>query len=350
MVEFRIDAVGTGDGIVVSANLGSDVVTETLTVARDRSTPIHVPSRQFVRYGTEIRFSVSAADPAATLSADLLPDGAYFDPATGEFRWTPDGTQIGAHDIRFTAIDSIGGTATASVAIQVESGKPVVTGVVNAASRSREAACSPGAIASIEGRWLTSGVAVSDPSGASIELGGTKLWANGVAVPILSASTTDVDFLCPNSVPGNELEFVVQTEQGMAEALNTTARAAAPGIFTQDGSGTGQGLVLVEGNNSLAMVRNYRIQAQPAAAGERLVIYATGVDRLANIVVQMGELKTPAMAIQPVPDRPGLYQVVVEVPDLVKQTDLVRLSLSGETSQGTISNTNVVSIAVEAMF
>lgn len=140
-VEFQVDAVSAGEGIVVAANLGSEVVKETLAVAPDRSTPIHVPGRQFVKYGTEVRFQVSSADPPETLSTDALPAGAYFNSATGEFRWTPDGTQLGAHDIDFTATDSAGGKASASVTVQVDSGDPVVTGIVNAASRSREAVC-----------------------------------------------------------------------------------------------------------------------------------------------------------------------------------------------------------------
>ncbi|MGA3240835.1 MAG: hypothetical protein ABSG03_31575 [Bryobacteraceae bacterium] len=350
-VEFQVDAVSSGEGIVVAANLGSGTVKETLAVAPDRSTSIHVPKRQFVKYGTEVRFRVSPSDPAATLSIGALPAGAYFDSTTGEFRWTPGGAQLGAHEIHFTAVDAAGGKASASVTVQVDSGEPVVTGIVNTASRLRDAACSPGAIATIEGRWLAEGASVSDASGSSMELAGTKVWANGATVPILSASDTELEILCPDSAPGSEIEFVVQTEHGGAKPLRTTAHSAAPGIFSLDGTGTGQGWVLRESaaTNSVAMVRNYRVSAQPAIPGERLLIYVTGLGNLTNISVQLGESKIPATAINPVPNHPGFYQVEVSMPNTVMQKDDLPLSLSGDATEGRIS-TNTVNIAVEANF
>jgi uncharacterized protein (TIGR03437 family) len=348
-VEFQVDAVSSGEGIVIAASLGSGVAKETLTVAPGRSTLLHVPGRRFVKYGTEAQFSVSPADPAAALSTGALPAGAHFDSTTGEFLWRPDATQLGAHEIDFSAVDSAGVKASASVTVQVDSGRPVVTGIVNAASRAPEAACSPGGIASIEGRWLTDGAAVSDPSGSSTELAGTKVWANGATVPILSASATELSILCPDSVPGSDIQLVVQTGHGVAAPLVTTARLAAPGIYSLDGSGMGQGWVLRESTvtDSVAMVRNYRVAGQPAIPGERLLIYATGVGHLTNISVQIGESKVPAAAISPVPNHPGLYQIVVSVPSIVMQKkDDLPLSLSGDSPQGSIS-TNMVSIALE---
>ncbi len=71
---------------------------------------------------------------------------------------------------------------------------------------------------------------------------------------------------------------------------------------------------------------------QPAIPGERLLIYATGVGDLMNLSVQIGESKVLAAAINPVPNHPGLYQVVVSMPNIVMQKDTdVPLSLSGET-------------------
>jgi uncharacterized protein (TIGR03437 family) len=207
---------------------------------------------------------------------------------------------------------------------------------------------SPG-IATIEGRWLIDGAAVSDASGSSMELAGTKVWANGATVPILSASTTELNILCPDSLPGSDIQLVVQTGHGVAAPVRTTARSATPGIFSLDGSGKGQGWVLRESTdaNSVAMVRNYRVSGQPAISGERLLVYATGVGRLTNISVQIGEYKIPAAAINPVPNHPGLYQIVVSVPSTVMQTDDLPMSLSGDSLEGSIS-TNTISIALEA--
>jgi uncharacterized protein (TIGR03437 family) len=344
-VEFQVDAISSEKDIVVAATLGSDQVQETLTVAPDRSNPLHVPGQQFVKYGTEIRFRISPADSSAAVAATALPAGAYFDSTTGEFWWTPDRTQLGAHDITFASIDSTGAKASAFVTVQVDSGEPVVTGIVNAASRSREAACSPGAIAAIQGRWLITGAAVSDASGSSTELGATRVWANGTAIPILSASDTELNVLCPNSVPGTELQLVVQTDHGVAEPARTTARSVAPGLFSVDGSGSGQGYVLVEETRTLAVVRNYRLPGQPAIPGERLLVYATGVDRLTNISIQIGETQIKPIAVNPVPEHPGLLQIVISIPDGVMGGSF--LSLTGDTPESLTVRTNVLNIAVE---
>ena len=79
---------------------------------------------------------------------------------------------------------------------------------------------------------------------------------------------------------------------------------------------------------------------------EQLLVYATGVGQLTNISVQIGEYQVPAAAASPVPNHPGLYQIVVSMPKIVMQKDGLPLSLSGATTEATVS-TNVVGIAGE---
>jgi uncharacterized protein (TIGR03437 family) len=151
--------------------------------------------------------------------------------------------------------------------------------VVNAASRSSEVVCGPGAIASIQGRWFTDASTAPDPSGTSQELAGVRLFVNGRAVPIIRASATELNFLCPAGTSGSTLEVLVQTEHGTALPMQTTLQAAAPGIFSVDGSGSGQGAAVSCELRRLAMVRTYRFDAQPATAGDHGVVYATGLER-----------------------------------------------------------------------
>jgi uncharacterized protein (TIGR03437 family) len=346
-VEFQINAVSPGEGIVLSAGAGSEVVQTTLSVTPDGSNPLRVPGRQFAKPGTELRFQVSATDPAATLSAGTLPVGAAFDSLTGEFRWNPAATQIGSHSIDFTAVDSQGARNAASVAVEVESGDPVVKRIVNAASRSSEAACSAGALATIEGRWLTDGSTAADASGHSSELAGTRVWADGVAVPILSASAAQLSILCPDTVPGAEMQLVVETSHGTANPLPTVVRYATPGIFSLDGTGAGQGLVLMPDSNAVAMIRNPQVASQPAMAGDQVVVYATGIDRLANVSVQMGEVQVTPASITAAANRPGLYQIAVRVPGADWGTGDIPLSLSGSAPDGTSWHSNVVQVALE---
>ena len=154
--------------------------------------------------------------------------------------------------------------------------------VVNAASGSVEGACSPGAIARIEGRWLAQAETATDPSGGSLELAGTSVEVEGKPVPILYASPSRIDILCPEAGPASSFETVVRTAGLVSPSIQTAQNAVAPGIFTVDGSGSGQGLVSLDsesldGESKLAMVRNYLSAAQPARPGDRIAILATGI-------------------------------------------------------------------------
>lgn len=345
-VEFQVDAISPGEGIVVAASLGAEVVQETLSVTPDPSKPIRLPERQFVKYGTDLRFQVSPEDPAARISADALPAGARFDSATGEFRWTPAAADIGAHTVNFVAVDSAGRKTAASVPIEVEAGNPVATRIVNAASRSQEAVCSPGAIAAIEGRWFING-AVSDASGSSAELAATKVLVNGAALPVLATSATELDVLCPDAVPGSEIQFVVYNDRGTADPLTTTVRSTTPGIFSLNGTGGGQGWILLKDTNGLATVRNRQLAGQPAMPGDRVLVYATGIDRLANISMEIGAYRVTPASIDAVPNHPGLFQLAVDVPDIAGASGDFPLSLFGDSPEGANLQSNILKIAVE---
>ena len=266
-----------------------------------------------------------------------LPAGAIFDPASREFRWTPVSNQAGDHEITFTAVDSSAAKSDAAVTVQVDSGQPVASAIVNAASRSTQTACAPGAIAAVQGRWLT---------GAS----GSKVWANGSPAAILSASETELTFVCPDAAPGSEIQVVVETDQGVAAAVQTTARLAAPGLFSLDGSGTGQALAVDEGTNQVAMISNARIASQPAAAGDRVLVYATGVDNLANVTVAVDGFEVVPTAIRAVPNQPGMFQVALSLPRGLDRNGDVPLILSGDTADGSHVSTNRVTISVRGDF
>ncbi len=332
IVEFQVDAVDADEPVQVSASLGSDVVTDVISVRRDRSEPIHVPDTQFVKYGSEVRFAVSASDRTATLTTEELPLGAEFDSQTNEFRWKPVSTQIGAHRITFAAMNPMGEKATASVTVHVESGSPVVTGIVNAATRSAENACSSGAVASIQGRWLNGG----------------KVWAGDMQSPVLPESDTELNILCPELVAGTEFRVSVETAAGISPSIRTIASPAAPGIFTVDGSGAGQALAIVEGTNRVAMRPNYRTAAQPATEGDRVVIYATGIDSLARLTARIAGQELTPLAVLPAPNRPGVFQVIVTVPGSATLHGEVPISLAGRRSDGVEVTSNRATIMLES--
>ena len=347
-VEFRIDtALAPSAGSAeITASLGAETVQDTVAIERRRGPGLSLPQRKLVKPGTEVRFTVGT-ETGNQLSPDSLPAGASFDPATGIFDWAPTAAQEGTHRVVFNALSPTGEVTTEAVELEVDGGAPSITRVVNAASQSREAVCGAGAIGRLEGRWLTgeSTAAAVDSSGSAPRLSGTAVRVNGEAVPVLYASATRVDFVCPDSVPGSQLAIVVETPAGSSRPVQTMARDLAPGIFAIDSSEAGQGMVL-HGDGTLVMVRNYQYVAQPAQPGDLVTLYATGMEET-KASVRIGDTEIEPESVSEVPGVPGLWRVAFRVPSVEAGT-AVGVSLEARTANGTKGLSNQIRIAIEA--
>ena len=348
-VGFRIDAVSpaTDHVTTITAKLGGDVVQKTVSLDSP-SGPQGVPIYLYAKYGTRIQFRVSASDSLATLTASDLPAGAVFDSASGAFSWVPDVASQGTHHIVFTEVDSAGDTITASSILEADSGTPVVTRVINAANRSEVAACSPGAIASLEGRWLVEGGAASDTTGHSTELSGTVVRVNGIEVPILSASASRVDFVCPAAAPGSTLDIALQTPAGVAQRIQTASREATPGIFSLDGSGKGQGMIMHSGTATMVMIPNYQYPSRAALPDEPVTIYATGIAAAREVSVVAGGVEVSPQSIVPVHDFAGMYQISVQLPS-GPADGAMSISLKMKMLDGSVVTSNEVWVATETL-
>jgi len=348
-VQFQINSAASAknEAAVISAQLNADTLEQTVSLQRSHDLAVNVPASQTARFGGQLRFRVSAGDPSARFTAGALPAGATFDGSTGVFDWTPGAAQQGKYRLAFTATNSAGEAGTADAAVQVDAGSPAVDRVVNAASGSVPGACSPGAIARIEGRWLTQGETGSDPSGGSLQLAGTSVEVEGTSVPILYASQSRIDMLCPQAGAASSFQIVVRTAGPVSQPFETMQNAAAPGIFTLDDSGSGQGLVSPDGESTLAMVRNYLSAAEPALAGDRIVIQATGIGAASSVTVRIGEAEFPAESVTPVQGRPGVWQITAIVPDGAAAGNSIPLTVAGLLPDGSQVRSNSVSVAIE---
>ncbi|OLB70939.1 hypothetical protein AUI06_05305 [archaeon 13_2_20CM_2_52_21] len=114
---------------IVDDGATSTQATVAITVVASNSLPILIaPSRQNATVGGTLHFSVSANDPSGvggpiTLSATGLASNMAFDPATGDFSFTPTSSQAGqTYMVNFTATDSNDPTwtRTQSVPIHVQ--------------------------------------------------------------------------------------------------------------------------------------------------------------------------------------------------------------------------------------
>jgi uncharacterized protein (TIGR03437 family) len=101
-------------------------------------------------------------------------------------------------------------------------------------------------------------------------LGGTRVLFGGVAAPMIYAARGQVSAVVPYSVAAAQSTNVVVEYQGRSSAaMQVQVAGTAPGIFTLDASGRGQGAILNQ---------DYTVNgAQNAAArGSAVMIYVTG--------------------------------------------------------------------------
>jgi uncharacterized protein (TIGR03437 family) len=234
--------------------------------------------------------------------------------------------------------------------IVVGTGEPVVNSWVNAATGARDAACSPGSVASLRGDWLFSGRQAADPSGNSTELAGTRVKVNGAVAPLLYADSTRVDFLCPQFPAGTPLEAVVETDAGISGAVTSVMQQVSPGIFSLDGSGVGQGFVWLHGAPALAVVRDFRNAGQPAQPGDYVSIRATGLGSADELsggkpLVNIGGVPVQADTVDRSAGFAGVFDVRVKLPAGAPTGSEIPLTLELPGRDGGLSNT--VSIAIE---
>ena len=336
----------------LTVKFGTTAVSAIVIVTPSSSPVLSLPGRQLAMFGSPVSFTFSAVDPGGlplVLTAGPLPGGASFDPGTGNFSWTPDATQSGSFDVTFTATNSSNVSSTGDVVIQVDGGKPVISTIGNAASQSSTAVCSPGSAGTLSGRWLAAaGQPATDPSGASMQLGGSQVNINGNYVPVLYASATRVDFLCPTGDPG-ALNISVETGSGNTDPVQATMTALAPGVFSLNGTGQGQGMVTLSGTSLLATSRAYNVVGQPAEPADSLAILVTGMGSPDSPppMVTIGGVTVGADSVQAVPGFAGVYQVVVKVPAGVPTGDAVPVVLQMPAADGSTVTSNTVTIAIE---
>ena len=240
-------------------------------------------------------FNALAAAPASnggivfagsTQAPSFANDGSGFGSFDGDL---PTGNSTQAYVVS-TAIGAPGG--------------PRIDSVVSAADR-LALPLSPGATFTVTGSGF--------PSSASLTL-------DGRSVPLLSQSATSLTFAVPTDFSSNGTVTVSVQSSGAAASVIVPFAAAAPSLFSSNGSGFGQGLIL----NADGTVNS---PSNPALEGSKVTILATGVGALTFDHGYAVTASTPAVTIDgfwangiaaifgPVAGLPGnVYQVSVYVP------------------------------------
>lgn len=156
--------------------------------------------------------------------------------------------------------------------VQVANVAPQIAGVVNGASLANEAVA-PGEMVSIFGVGLASpepaGLQVTQSGVVMKEVSGTEVSFDGIAAPLLYASSNQLTAVVPFGLQGPTTNVQVQYQGVTSGAMTVPVAAAVPGIFTLNGTGGGQGSIL----NQDGTVNGYY---NPAAPGSIVTLFGTG--------------------------------------------------------------------------
>ena len=140
-------------------------------------------------------------------------------------------------------------------------------------------------------------------------------------VPAISMTSTSITAVVPQTVPNAAAQVTVRSGGVGSNAVVVPVAAAAPAIFSQNGSGYGQGYVLNKDGT-------LNTPSNPAAPGDRITIFATGVGPVSftqgyavtefPVSVYIGGVYADGVAavMGPVNGLPGsVYQITVTIPN-----------------------------------
>lgn len=224
------------------------------------------------------------------------------------------------------------GLAQVSGRLQEPSDIPVVAagGILNAVSFAATPPA-PGSYVAIFGERLAEGSEMAADLPLLNRMKGTEVFISGRTVPLLATSAGQVNAMIPFNITVNgRHQLIVRRGHCMSVPEPLEVAAAAPAVFTVDGSGTGQGRIYgitAEGDQVLAD------PSSPARPGDKVVIYTSGLGavdppleagtsppaapaiRAINPVsVTIGGESAEVLFATLIPGFPGNYQVMATVP------------------------------------
>ncbi len=184
------------------------------------------------------------------------------------------------------AVDSSGNVYVADggngrVRLLTPAGSPAIIGdgIVNAADPATHGIqVVAGSIASAYGNFLVNSLTTASGSPLPTSLGGVSLqFGNGLSAPLLAVAGNQVNFQVPWELAGQSeapISALVDGQLSVTQSISLTP--IAPGIFSTNGAGNGQGAIL---DTSYRLVD----ASNPATAGVTVIqIYCTGLGAVTN--------------------------------------------------------------------
>lgn len=217
-------------------------------------------------------------------------------------------------------------TVHSACAVTAAAPKPVLSSVASAAVMDSRFPVAPGSIISLFGDDFAPAPRIPGSTSLPRQIDSTMVLINNVAAPLYFLAKTQINAQVPFEIGPGPAVLQVKRGEEFSGRLNLSVVAAAPGLFTvsQDGRGAA---VAVDG------VTNRLIDAQnPAAAGQYVVLYATGLGALRDGAgsgepfaaaseavtrpgVTVGGRAATVHYAGAAPGYVGLYQINIQVPE-----------------------------------
>ena len=259
--------------------------------------------------------------------------------------------------------NALSGNATLSGAVQeaAADAASAVISVMNGARTDIAAESAAGAWVTIKGTGLADASFAAATAPYPGTLSGTQVFMQNHPLPLSFVSPGQINALIPAGMNAGTQQLTVVRNGTRSTGVDVLVTQMGPGLFSLDGSGQGQGAILIANTGYVAGPASDSLPEQPVQRGKSILIYCTGLGPVNGNRPQDGEETplSPSLATSAIPkvtiggmDAPisfsglaptlvGIYVVNVQVPDTVNPGDNipVMLTISGLTS-------NTVTIAI----
>jgi uncharacterized protein (TIGR03437 family) len=154
-------------------------------------------------------------------------------------------------------------------------------GVFNAASQIPTTL--PGAAIARGARFIVAGVRLGNGAGSVRVF--LHSGSHPLAARVLSAEPEHIQALMPDTAPLGPNQIVVETKTGASRPLEVSVTSSAPGLYTENERGWGQGRIDQFDANGRSTPNSVIAPARP---GQSVTVLATGLGRLSRIPMIVG--------------------------------------------------------------